>query len=163
MIEYALIGAVAALAGAGIAFATFWLTLGGRIGRAEADAQAALQTAAEAGEAAKEVAKSVTRLTEQLSEMMREFAKSEGELEKKMGDVADAVRRDFGQTVEAIRTKVHEFETWSRDEFVRKKSFEEILARHERLLEQRDDRLDKRLERIERMLDEERQRRGNVT
>ena len=48
--EWAAISAVAALAGFGIAFATFWLTFGGRIGKAETDASNALAQSKEANE-----------------------------------------------------------------------------------------------------------------
>lgn len=48
--EWAAISAVAALAGFGIAFATFWLTFGGRIAKAEADASNAADHAKEAND-----------------------------------------------------------------------------------------------------------------
>lgn len=38
----------------------------------------------------------------------------------------DKIRREFGETSAALRAKIHEFETWSRDEFLRKKSFYEV-------------------------------------
>lgn len=49
-IEFAALGAVAAVAGFGLAFATFWLTFGSRIATAESAAAAALAQAKDASE-----------------------------------------------------------------------------------------------------------------
>lgn len=48
--EWAAVSAVAAIAGFGLAFATFWLTFGGRITKAEVDASTAKTSAKEASE-----------------------------------------------------------------------------------------------------------------
>ncbi|MGJ5000594.1 hypothetical protein ACQR10_04670 [Bradyrhizobium sp. HKCCYLRH2060] len=65
----------------------------------------------------------------------------------------DIARREIGEAVAAIRTKVHEIETWARDEFVRKNSFEAVIARVEKSLDQLGDRIDKRLERLAEKMD----------
>jgi len=65
------------------------------------------------------------------------------------------LRREAGESIAAIRTKVHEIETWARDEFVRKGSFETVVARMEKgiegLGEKIERRLDKMAERIEKI------------
>jgi len=65
------------------------------------------------------------------------------------------LRREAGESIAAIRTKVHEIETWARDEFVRKGSFETVVARMEKgiegLGEKSERRLDKMAERIEKI------------
>jgi len=103
---------------------------------ADAACTDALQTAAEAAEEGKKI------------------AADQHALEKELIEVADRVRREIGGTLTAMQTKIHEFETWSRDEFVRKQSLEALLSRTEKAQEARDDRLDKRLDRIEQKLDE---------
>ncbi|MGJ5163142.1 hypothetical protein [Bradyrhizobium sp. HKCCYLR1051] len=65
----------------------------------------------------------------------------------------DVTRREIGETVSAIRTKVHEIETWARDEFVRKNSFELVIARMEKSIETMGDKIDKRLERLTEKID----------
>lgn len=50
MTEWAAIGAISALAGFGISFSVFWLTFGGRIGKAETEAAEALNQAKEAND-----------------------------------------------------------------------------------------------------------------
>jgi hypothetical protein len=70
-------------------------------------------------------------------------------------DKQDRITREFGETVTAIRQKVHEIETWARDEFVRKGSFETVVSRMEKgiesLGEKIERRLDKMAERIEKI------------
>ncbi|MGJ5036611.1 hypothetical protein ACQR13_21095 [Bradyrhizobium sp. HKCCYLRH3059] len=65
----------------------------------------------------------------------------------------DVARREIGEAVAAVRTKVHEIETWARDEFVRKNSFELVIARMEKSLETLGDKIDKRLERLTEKID----------
>lgn len=49
-LEWAAIGAIAALAGFGLAFATFWLTFGGRIAKAETESANAMSVAKDAND-----------------------------------------------------------------------------------------------------------------
>jgi hypothetical protein len=65
----------------------------------------------------------------------------------------DVARREIGEAVAAIRTKVHEIETWARDEFVRKNSFEIVIGRMEKSIETLGDKIDKRLERLTEKID----------
>lgn len=136
MTENALIGLMSGLTSAVIAFASFWMMLGSRIGTAEASSKSALQVAAEAEERIKSAEDAVKLL------------------DRDIGETADRVRREVGETINAMQQKIHEFEKWARDEFVRKQSFEAMMARTEKAQELRDDRLDKRLERIEKKIDE---------
>jgi hypothetical protein len=48
--------------------------------------------------------------------------------------------REFGEIAAAIRQKIHEVETWARDEFVRKGSFEHGMGRVEKMLGDRSQR-----------------------
>jgi hypothetical protein len=66
---------------------------------------------------------------------------------------ADSIRREFGETVSAMQHKIHEFETWSRDNFVRRGSFEQVISRMDVAQQDRDARFEKRLDRMEGKLD----------
>jgi len=59
---------------------------------------------------------------------------------------AETIRREFGETGNALRTKIHEIETWIRDEFVRTESFEAAINRLEKNSDKGFDRLEKRLD-----------------
>lgn len=66
----------------------------------------------------------------------------------------DAMRHEAGEMGSALRTKIHEVETWNRDTFVRKESFDLVVSRFEKSLEKMTDRLenkiDKAIERFQR-------------
>lgn len=63
-------------------------------------------------------------------------------------EALDTARHEFGESCNAIRQKIHEFEKWSRDEFVRKGSFEIVIARMEKGMETLGDKIEKRLDRM---------------
>lgn len=72
---------------------------------------------------------------------------------QKYDDDLDSLGRSFGEGLSAIRQKVHDLETWIRDEFVRKASFEGSSNRMERTISDQFDKLEKRLERMEAKID----------
>ena len=72
---------------------------------------------------------------------------------EKYDDDLDALGRSFGEGMAALRQKVHELETWIRDEFVRKASFEWSANRLERTVSEQFDKLEKRLDRMEAKID----------
>ena len=65
----------------------------------------------------------------------------------------DHLGRSFGEGLAAIRQKVHDLETWIRDEFVRKASFDNSATRMERAISDQFDKLEKRLDRMEAKID----------
>ena len=67
-------------------------------------------------------------------------------LEKSDMERADSLRREFGETGSALRTKMHEMETWNRDVFVRKDSFESAINRLEKATENAVNKIDRRLD-----------------
>jgi signal transduction protein with GAF and PtsI domain len=69
-------------------------------------------------------------------------------------DKQDRMTREFGETVTAIRQKVHEIETWARDEFVRKGSFDIAMGRVEKMLGDQFDRIEIRMDRMEKKIDD---------
>ena len=69
-------------------------------------------------------------------------------LERAAGERAETLRHEFGETGGALRTKIHEVETWNRDTFVRKDSFEMVIGRLEKSLEKLGDKIEDRIERL---------------
>jgi hypothetical protein len=65
----------------------------------------------------------------------------------------DALRREIGETVSALKAKVHEIETWARDHFVRRDSFEGVVRELKEAIAAQGDKIDKRLDRIDEKLD----------
>jgi hypothetical protein len=64
-----------------------------------------------------------------------------------------SLRREFGETVQAIRQKVSDVEIWGRDNYVKKDSFGMVTDRISREVKDFADRIDKRLERMEVKID----------
>ena len=65
----------------------------------------------------------------------------------------DALRREFGETASALRTKITEVELFSRDNFVRRDSLKEILSQYQDSLSQMIDDLKDWMARIEARMD----------
>jgi len=63
------------------------------------------------------------------------------------------MEREIGESILAMRTKVHEVETWARDTFVRKDSFEGGFTRLEKVISDRFSSVDARMERMEGKID----------
>ncbi len=47
------------------------------------------------------------------------------EVSAQISHTGETLRREFGETGTALRTKMHEMETWNRDTFLRRQSFYE--------------------------------------
>jgi flagellar motor protein MotB len=60
----------------------------------------------------------------------------------------DTLRREAGEMGAALRTKMHEMETWNRDTFVRKESFELVIGRIEKSFEKMTDKLEEKFEKM---------------
>lgn len=60
----------------------------------------------------------------------------------------DTIRHEFGETASAMRQKMHDMETWNRDNFVRKESFELVVSRIEKSMEKLGDRFEEKLDKI---------------
>lgn len=59
---------------------------------------------------------------------------------------AEILTRETGELGHALRTKIHEAETWNRDTFVRKDSFETVITRIEKTFEKGIDKLEDKIE-----------------
>lgn len=80
--------------------------------------------------------------------LTRDIAK----LERDSASRIENLRLEAGEMGQALRTKIHDTETWNRDNFVRKDSFELIVGRLEKSIEKLGDKLEDKLERaFERM------------
>lgn len=62
--------------------------------------------------------------------------------------------RRYGETANALRTKIHEVETWARDEFVRKGSFGAVAAEIKVSVGDLGKEIKTRLERMEEKIDD---------
>jgi len=63
-------------------------------------------------------------------------------------DRAETLRHEFGETASALRTKIHDVETWNRDTFVRKDSFEIVISRLEKSFEKLGDKIEERIDKL---------------
>lgn len=91
--------------------------------------------------------KSRTKLTEKIDEIRLE-------LERKIDQETDIAVHDFGETVSAIRQKMTDMELWNRDTFVTKATFNLVAAQNRDFWQRFEDKMDKRLDRIEEKLDD---------
>ena len=66
---------------------------------------------------------------------------------------ADTIRREFGETVSAMQSKISEFEKWTRDTFVRRDSFLTVTDEVKAALSERSVSVDSRFDRIENKID----------
>jgi hypothetical protein len=80
----------------------------------------------------------------QIDNLQRDITK----LEKSSMERAETLRHEFGETGSALRTKIHEVETWNRDTFVRKESFEMVIGRIEKTFEKSVEKLEKSIEKL---------------
>jgi septal ring factor EnvC (AmiA/AmiB activator) len=69
-------------------------------------------------------------------------------LERAGADRGETLRHEFGETGNALRTKIHEVETWNRDTFVRKDSFEMVIGRLEKSIDKLGDKIEERLDKM---------------
>lgn len=68
------------------------------------------------------------------------------QLEREGVGRAEALRQETGEVGHALRSKIHEVETWNRDTFVRKDSFNMVISRIEGALEKMGDRLESKID-----------------
>lgn len=69
-------------------------------------------------------------------------------LERTGSERGEILRHEFGETGSALRTKIHEVETWNRDTFVRKDSFEMVIGRLEKSIDKLGDKIEDRLDKM---------------
>jgi hypothetical protein len=75
------------------------------------------------------------------------------QMRQECDEKVELAERRFGETVTAMQNKIHEFETWTRDTFVRRGSLGEAVTRLEQSVADRDIRLEKRFDRLEAKFD----------
>jgi hypothetical protein len=64
----------------------------------------------------------------------------------------DELRRNFAETIAAIRTKINDTELWNRDTFMRRESFYKAMQGYSDQTTAAFDKIDARLERMETMI-----------
>lgn len=104
MMEWAAISAVAAIAGFGLAFATFWLTFGARIATAEAKASSAELEAKEASDRTTLLGTSFGLYREQIA---REYIHREAmrEVEDRLTQAIERLGDRLDRFIEAVAKK----------------------------------------------------------
>ena len=65
----------------------------------------------------------------------------------------EVLQKETGEMGHALRTKVHEVETWSRDNFVRKESFEMVINRIEKSIDKMSDKIESKIDKLEGKID----------
>ena len=75
------------------------------------------------------------------------------ELEQKIHIETDQTTHNFGETVNAIRQKMNDMELWNRDNFVSKSTFSTVMEQWRTWFVRFEDKMDKRLDRIDAKLD----------
>lgn len=63
-------------------------------------------------------------------------------------DRMETLRKETGEMGLALRSKIHEMETWNRDTFVRKDSFEMVINRVEKSIEKMADKLEEKIDKL---------------
>lgn len=81
-------------------------------------------------------------LSDRLAAMESRLANTMAAHRTEIDSAFETMRRETGETAAALRTKIHEIETWARDEFVRKNSFENALSRIEKSVDRLSEKLD---------------------
>jgi phosphoenolpyruvate synthase/pyruvate phosphate dikinase len=61
---------------------------------------------------------------------------------------AESVRHETGEMGSALRTKIHDVETWARDTFVRKDSFDMVIGRLEKSIDKLGDKIEEKLDKL---------------
>jgi len=61
---------------------------------------------------------------------------------------AESLRHETGEMGSALRTKIHDVETWTRDTFVRKDSFDMVIGRLEKSIDKLGDKIEEKLDRL---------------
>jgi hypothetical protein len=75
------------------------------------------------------------------------------DLERRVDGEIDQMTQRFGETVTALREKIRETELWNRDNFVSKSTFSAVIKEMSDNWRRFEDKLDKRLDRIDAKLD----------
>jgi|SRR5579885_1687512 len=91
--------------------------------------------------------------TEALIEFKSENSKAHEELEKRLTDKIEEATRRYGEALTALREKITQVELWNRDNFVSKGTFRTVVEDFKTMSEKSDNRIDLRLDRMERKID----------
>lgn len=99
-------------------------------------------------------------LKDELAQQSKERVAMINSLRDELEQRQDSLMRDIGETIAALRQKLHQTEIWSRDTFVRRETFISVLGENKTSLVELGERLEKRLDRLEEKLDEVTNRHG---
>lgn len=92
-------------------------------------------------------------LTERLIEQKEQFTAALTAHRREIDEESDRIRRDFGETVLALRQKLTDVEIFCRDTFVRRESFYEVTKGLADSVKAIGDKLEMRIEKLDGKLD----------
>ena len=87
---------------------------------------------------------SIEQMEAEIDNLQRDNVKLRADVLERL----ETMRHETGEMGNALRTKIHDVETWNRDTFVRKDSFEMVIGRLEKSIEKLGDKIEDRLDRI---------------
>ena len=94
-----------------------------------------------------------TKITKMLADEREVTGTKYISIRKDFADEVDAVRREVGEMGNALRTKIHEVETWSRDNFARRGSLGEMRIDMNQQFQSLTKAIEKRFDKIEDKID----------
>lgn len=98
------------------------------------------------------------RLTGAMTKHRREIDEAAYAAKQEAFDLADRVRRETGESIASIQTRMSQLEIWNRDNFVRRDSFQMVMSEAKQAWDAQSRMIDRRLDRIDEKLDELRDR-----
>lgn len=90
---------------------------------------------------------------EQIDAEFENIQRDVTKLEVLVLDQSNTIRREVGEQGHALRSKIHEFEVFSRDSFVSKASFQAVVDRIERAFDKNSDKIDVKIDKIDAKID----------
>jgi hypothetical protein len=81
---------------------------------------------------------------------------AKGELQKGIDQTEAELRTEYTEKIAALTLKVHEMETWNRDNFVRRDSFERVVGALEKSVEKIGEKIDAKFDALTKRIDEKR-------
>jgi ribosome-associated translation inhibitor RaiA len=96
-----------------------------------------------------------------LSSMKLALGKAIGDARKETDERIESHARQAGELVAAVRQKIHDIETWARDTFVQRESFDKKTDDLRSSIDNSMEKIERRLERMEGKIDNSASKRGS--
>lgn len=93
------------------------------------------------------------RVSQLAAQLRKEIGDKTKAIDMQQVATADQMRRDFGELVRAALAKIHDFELWSRDTFVRRESFLNVTGEVKASIREQGNQTNRRLDDVNAKLD----------